>query len=184
MKNSYSFLFLLFLLSPFFNIQAQESYNEETTTVADSSKTTVQITQIYTKFFELESKNKAITTGMDSTVLGLQGNVAKISGSIDAITTEMDSTLTGVKSNVAEISSSILSMQNLQSDVDKAVEKSLTQLETLNEQQQEMQDAQTANMKRELDDRCHKVVETANFIKTANVSLNTLVLSNALTDYL
>ncbi len=184
MKNLCSFLFLLFILNPFFNIQAQESYNEETTTVADSSKTTVQITQLYTKFFELETQNKVIVTEIDSTVLGLKGSVDKISGTIDAITTEMDSTLTGVKSNVAEISSSILSMQNLQKDVDEAVGKSLTQLETLNEQQQEMQDAQTANMKRELDDRCHKVIETANFIKTANVSLNTLVLSNALTDYL
>ncbi len=184
MKNLYSSFLILFVLFSSFNAYAQESYEPETTTEGDTSNTTVKITQLYSKFFEFENQNKLITTEIKSSFTGLQGNVEQITGTIEAITTEMDSTLTGVKSSVNEITGTVKSLQVMQTDVEKAIEDSKTQLETLNDQQREMHEAQVAQMKAELDERRHRVVETAAFVKTANVSLNTLVLSNALTDYL
>ncbi|MEZ4883867.1 MAG: hypothetical protein R3E32_03935 [Chitinophagales bacterium] len=159
MKITTCFLFLISILLPFTISYAQESYKSDTIVVADSSKTVVKITQLYDKFFELENKSSLLTT-------------------------EITSTVTGLKSNFEEISGTLENLQNQQSDFGSVVETSKAQLQTLTAQQQEILDAQTAKMKGELEERCHQVVETAAFIKTANVSLNTLVLSNALTDYL
>lgn len=159
MKISACFLFLLSILLPFTTPYAQESYESDTLIVADSSKTVIKITQLYDKFFELESKSSLLTT-------------------------EITSTVTGLKSNFEEISGTLETLQNQQSNVGSVIETSQSQLQTLTEQQQQILDAQTAKMKTQLEERCHHIVETAAFIKTANVSLNTLVLSNALTDYL
>ena len=49
---------------------------------------------------------------------------------------------------------------------------------------QALQKTQTSMFEGQLRDRVHKIVNTTEFVRSANVSLNALVLSNSLTDYL
>lgn len=191
MKKFTLFLLTSFLFLQFSPIKAQENYTEQPPKI-DESKTTIHISDLYSKFFALEAASKEINSEMDSTyeilttkiqssVTDLKNNVTKIGGTIDALNNEVDSL---VQAKVENINGTIQTMKTTQDEFGNTVKKSFEQLENISKTQKDIIDAQTTQMKRELEERRHRVVETAAFIKTANVSLNTLVLSNALTDYL
>ncbi len=193
MKKLLLFFITVIFLLQFTPINAQESYIK-TSPKVDSLKTTAHITDLYNKFFALEVASKEMNTEIDSTyevmnieiktsMTGIEDNVGKMEGRIEALNSEIDSLLI-VRKSMESINGKIKTIKTTQEEFESTVSESLGQLEVINKQQQEILDAQTAKMKQELEECRHRIVETAAFVKTANVSLNTLVLSNALTDYL
>lgn len=56
--------------------------------------------------------------------------------------------------------------------------------QTMQQELKEVKETQTVFLQTQLDERVTKIINTPDFVRAANVSLNALVLSNSLTDYL
>lgn len=127
------------------------------------------IANLTTKFFELE-KSTSQLENFDQSLKDVQTTLQQVVGSYRKDTVDYNNTLNTLESNVKEL-------ETQQKNYAIVAATNQTVVTELSSQRQ------TA-LTTELDNVCHKIVGTSEFVKSANVSLNALVLSNALTEYL
>ena len=118
---------------------------------------------------EVKTEEPFLDASVDSTIIAINNLSAKFM--------ELEKRSFAFENYFTQFSNTLDSLENEQNENQKVT---VSHVDIINEI------LSTSEFERnsEIDNICHTIVSTADFVKSANVSLNALILSNALTDYL